>query len=489
MWRKRLRRRFRRLLRRIRASVHRINLRKRSISLTVGIIILASLALAALAATLAEGLLKVDPDTVNGNPLSDRVYGLILVAGGYDSNASAVTATAELYDPDTRQFYATGTMTTARVNHTATLLRSGKVLIAGGANNNDPLREGGILNGAELYNPTTGKFTVTGSMNIERVGHTATLLPDGRVLIIGGVANDGEAVASVELYNPDAGTFAKVGKLTDPRVSPTATLMQNGTVLIAGGEVLITQGPGNDIANLVHDRLNTAEIYSPGAAAFNCVGGVGFLGGFCNQSMSIRRIYHTATLLMNGRVLIAGGDGNCLTYTGGAELYDPKFGAFVPASDLIADRQQHTATLLKDGQVLLAGGLSACKTASPVLQAELYEPEQNVLARMIAEGFPPAAVPPLYGGVFSETGTITEPRALHTSVLLPTGPDAGSVLIAGGSISGHATAELYVPASGDFECVGGVSATPPVCNASMMEARQGHTATLLDAHASDIKGH
>jgi hypothetical protein len=433
-------------------------------------IILASIALAAMGARLAAGLLKVDSDRSSNNPFSDRREGSILIAGGYDSSASAVTATAELYYPDARQFYATGEMTTARVNHTATLLRSGKVLIAGGANNNDPLREGGIMNSAELYDPATGKFTATGSMNFERVGHTATLLPDGRVLIIGGVANNGEAVAHAEVYNPDAATFAKVGRLIDPRVSPTSTLMENGEVLIAGGEVLITQGPGNDFASLVHDRLNTAEIYSSRTAAFNCVSGVGFLGDLCNQSLSIRRIYHTATLLKNGRVLIAGGDGNCLTYTGSAELYDPKLGMFVVANDLVADRQQHTATLLNDGRVLLAGGLSACKTAPPVLQAELYEPSPSV--------------PPLYAGVFSATGTITEPRVLHTAVLLPTGPDAGSVLIAGGSINGNATAELYVPASGDFECVGGVSAIPPVCNASMMEARQGHTATLLAAPAA-----
>jgi Galactose oxidase, central domain len=476
MWRKRLRRRFRKLLQRIRASPLRISLRERSISLTVTAIILASIAVAAMGATLAAGLLKVDSDRTKDNPVNYRGEGSILIAGGYDSNASAVTATAELYDPATRQFYPTGEMTTARVNHTATLLKSGKVLIAGGANNNDPLRQGGITDSAELYDPVTGKFTATGSMNFERVDHAATLLPDGRVLIVGGVANNGEAVAYAEVYNPDAGTFAKVRRLTDPRVSPTTTLMENGEVLITGGEVLITQGPGNDIASLVHDRLNTAEIYSSRTATFNCLGGVGFLGGLCNQSMSIRRIYHTATLLKNGRVLIAGGDGNCLNYTGSAELYDPKVGAFVAANDMVADRQQHTATLLNDGRVLLAGGLSACKTAPPVLQAELYEPDP--------------VVPPLYAGVFSATGTITEPRDLHRAVLLPTGPDAGSVLIAGGSINGNATAELYVPASGDFECVGGVSATPPVCNPTMMEARQGHTATLLDARAAaSSQGH
>jgi hypothetical protein len=100
-----------------------------------------------------------------------------------------------------------------------------------------------------------------------------------------------------------------------------------------------------------------------------------------------------------------------------------------------------------------------------VLDAEIYDPTPSV--------------PGEYTGAFSTIGTITEPRALHTAVLLPSGPDAGSVLLAGGSIGGNATAELYLPSSGTFTCVGGVSPAPPVCNASMIEARQGHTATLL----------
>ena len=238
------------------------------------------------------------------------------------------------------------------------------------------------------------------------------------------------------------GTFAKAAKLTDPRDAPTVTLLANNDLLIAGGEVLIYGGPNKDVANVVHDRLDTAELYNPLTAAFSCIGGVSFLGALCNQSMSSRRLYHTATLLRDGRVLLAGGDSNCLNYTGSAQLYDPKLGVFAPANDMIADRQQHTATILSDGQVLFVGGLSSCKTLPPVLDAEIYDPTPSV--------------PGEYTGAFSTIGTITEPRALHTAVLLPSGPDADSVLLAGGSVAGNATAELYVPSSRTFACSSGV---------------------------------
>ena len=444
--------------------MRKIKAGRRPLVWTVSAVLLA-LSLAAIGLEMGYYGLPEVPASSDANSPIAPADSLILLAGGYDSNTYAATATAELYDLATRQFSATGTMTAARVNHTATLLKNGKVLIAGGAANNDPLREGGILNSSELYDPATGAFRATGSMNFERVGHTATLLPDGQVLVVGGFANNGDAVATAELYDPVSGTFAKAAKLTDPRDSPTATLLANNDLLIAGGEVLIYGGPNKDVANVVHDRLNTAELYNPLTAAFSCIGGVSFLGALCNQSMASRRLYHTATLLRDGRVLVAGGDSNCLNYTGSAQLYDPKLGVFVPANDMVADRQQHTATIMSDGQVLLAGGLSSCATLPPVVDAEIYDPAP--------------AVAGVYTGAFTTTGTITEPRALHTAVLLPSGPDAGSVLLAGGSLSGNATAELYVPSAGSFACVGGVSPAPPLCNPSMTEARQGHTATLL----------
>jgi len=284
-------------------------------------------------------------------------------------------------------------------------------------------------------------------------------------LIAGGFQETGGAVLTAELYDPKTETFAKAGRLADPRVFPTATLLASGKVLIAGGKVLIAGRVDSEMANVVQDGLNTAEFYSPEGGKFACAGGLSFLGALCNQSMLSKRVYQTATLLRNGQVLIAGGAGDCLLYKGRPELYDPALGTFESANDMIADREQHTATLLNDGTVLFAGGLSPCRTAPPVVRSEIYDPNP--------------AMPPTYIGSFSATGSITEPRAQHTAVLLPTGPDAGSVLIAGGSLNGNATAELYMPASGTFQCVGGVSPDPPVCSPSMTQARQGHTATLL----------
>jgi hypothetical protein len=457
------RRRMRRWRRRIGSRLGGLRLGERSLGITISAIVLLAIALAVIAAEV--GIRRLLGGGTEANPVSTTASQFILIAGGYDSNLRAVTASAELYDLNTRQFSATGSMTTPRVNHTATLLRNGKVLITGGASNANPESEGGILRTAELYDPVSGKFTPTGSMNVERVGHTATLLPDGEVLIVGGLTNTEDALATAELYNPKTGIFAKAGHLTDPRIFPAITQLDNGKLLISGGEVLAFSGPIRDIANVVHDRLNTAELYTPATGGFRCVGGASFLGAVCRPSMSSHRLYQTATLLRNGRVLIAGGDGDCLTYSGRAELYDPMSGIFVAANEMAANRQEHTATLLDDGQVLIAGGISPCKALPPVIQAEIYDPEPEQ--------------PPLYNGVFSLAGNLTEPRALHTATLIPSGPDAGDVLIAGGSVNGNATAEMYIPSSYTFACVGDVSDSPPVCSPSMTEPRQGHTATLL----------
>ena len=211
--------------------------------------------------------------------------GKVLVAGG---NAGTSTlASAELYDPATGSFAATGTLIWARLLHTATLLQNGKVLIVGGLSD---ISSTSSLADAELYDPAAGTFAPTGASTVRRSGHTATLLPDGKVLVVGGT--DGTSnLSSAELYDPGTETFAATGSMAEVRVAFTATLLSStGMVLLAGGTA-----------------TRTAELYDPAVGTFAATG-----------TMSTMRQDHSATSLANGKVLIAGG------YPGlaSAELYE-----------------------------------------------------------------------------------------------------------------------------------------------------------------------
>jgi hypothetical protein len=165
--------------------------------------------------------------------------GIVLVAGGFDSAGNQV-GSAELYNPSTATFTTTGSLNTARGGHTATLLNDGRVLVAGGGSGSLQANSGSALSSAELYDPATGKFTATGTMNSARGAHTATLLDNGTVLLArGGGGANGTAVtvlASAELYNPPTGTFASTGGMKTGSLLDTATLLNNGEVLVAGGE-------------------------------------------------------------------------------------------------------------------------------------------------------------------------------------------------------------------------------------------------------------
>ena len=259
----------------------------------------------------------------------------VLIAGGVSTLAPpfAPLDTAELFDPTSASFAPTGTMTTARVGDTATLLGNGKVLIAGG--------NAGDSATAELYDPSTGMFTLTGSMTTARESHTATLLKNGTVLIAGG-SDMGDALATAELYDPATGMFTLTGSMTTARESHTATLLSDGKVLIAGGF-----GKAGDIV--------TAELYDPSTGMFTLTGNL----------TSVQR-FHTATLLNDGTVLVTGGEYSTGTFphtckpltfsSASAELYDPTNGTFTYTGNMAAQRVSPTATLLTNGEVLVTGG-------------------------------------------------------------------------------------------------------------------------------------
>ena len=345
---------------------------------------------------------------------------------GYGTGTMSLT---RLTDPSAAggPWVLTGPLNIARFGHTMTLLQNGKVLAAGGGGNFVSYNYD-ILDSAELFDPTTGKWSVTGRMNEPRFDHTATLLPDGRVLVAGS--------GTAELYDPATAIWSRTGNPIANRSGHTATLLQNGKVLVAGGY-------GAASADGAFDYLGSAEQYDPATGTWSTTG-----------SLNVARCCHTATLLQDGRVLVAGGtndldDGVTLS---SAELYDPGAGAWTRTGSDFLDGFPHTATLLPGGEVLVAGL------------------DQGNARAFSAELFDPAT------GTWSLTGGLNQTRDAHTATLLPT----GDVLVAGGSrrhfnagaddveTVDFAGAELYNPSTATWSAAGNLNF-----------ARASHAATLL----------
>jgi hypothetical protein len=317
----------------------------------------------------------------------------------------------------------TANMAAGRYDDTATVLPNGKVLVVGGYN-----YPPGALASAELYDSATRTWSTTGSMAVARDLHTATLLPNGKVLVAGGYSENPMFVslASAELYDPATGAWSTTASMAVARRNHTATLLPNGKVLVAGG-----------LGSSATDALTNAELYDPATGTWSTT-----------ANMAVSRSHHVATLLSNiglsnGKVMVAGG-ANATGILDSAELYDPATATWSTTGGMTDFRSGHTATQLSNGKVLVAGGSTGSGNG---YSAELYDP---------------------MAGTWSTTDRMAVGRVSpFTATLLPN----GSVLIAGGwnSQDGRlASAELYNPATGTWSTT-----------ASMRTARQDHIAALL----------
>ncbi|WP_147439414.1 kelch repeat-containing protein [Corallococcus sp. CA049B] len=316
---------------------------------------------------------------------------------------------------------STGSMASNRMNHTATLLPSGKVLVTGGRST---YVQSTAMRTVEIHDPLSGTWAGVAPMAEGRVFHTATMLTSGRLLVAGGVTSTAEGVATSELFDPETGSWSPADVMTTSRAFHTATHLQDGRVLVAGGIA-----PGGA-------RHASAEVFNPATGSWSPV-----------ANMAVGRSHAIATLLPSGAVLVSGG-GTVNT----AEMFNPTTEQWEPAGAPSVNRQSHAATLLPDGKVLVSGG-SITGGTTFLASTELFDPSTRLWKTQASMG---------------------TARCWHSSSLQPD----GSVLVLGGSSvdqpnnSGYynvlATSEIYVPARGTWQQ-----------GSSLNKGRAQHTATLL----------
>jgi hypothetical protein len=328
--------------------------------------------------------------------------GRVLLAGGCaERSCEGVTATTELFDPSTGESTPGPEMLEPRVGHAAISRPDGSVLILGGFGQTD------VTATTEVYDPTEGRFRSGPTLAVPRVGATVAALEDGTILVAGGF--DGrEALASAELLEPAAGKSRATGSMLVARASQAGATLADGSVLVTGGSTGRAGGPVQA----------TAEVYDPGTQTWSATG-----------DMTSRRHKHGVVLLEDGRVLVAGGsderDGHGVYSS--AEIYDPASGAFTAAGDMGSPRYKFLDAVVRlaDGRVLLAGGAPTAELFDPAAQAFSPVPGELAGSRSFAAAVPlPDGVVLVTGG-YDETITLTDevaryvPDGLHGATGIP----------------------------------------------------------------------
>jgi N-acetylneuraminic acid mutarotase len=377
----------------------------------------------------------------------------VLVAGGSYGNFAAFNylASSDRFDPQTGHWFPTGDLQIAprsvptisgRESQTATPLSDGRVLVAGGDGYLMDFTTDVIFATAELYDPTAGAWTLTGSMNVARSEHAAVQLQDGRVLVLGGSTSRARALASAEIYTPSVdrsnlalmsvrrgmparptipqsfaslntgthpvrpsmGKWTQTGSMHFARVGAPATLLPNGKVLVEGCDLASGK---------------TAELYNPARGKWTTTG-----------SMHVARCDQSATLLPNGDVLVAGGLGQANVVNSSAEIYDPRTGLWHFVKHMNSTRYSSTINVLPNGEVIVAGGNAI-----------------NGIPRDSADIFNPAT------GTWNAAASLNLSRNSHSSAML----QDGDVLVMGGFTQNNSltlTSELYDPASDTWSPTG-----------------------------------